>query len=219
MEYRRLRSSPRLREYLDWPGVEQVCVIERVRRINGREQRETLLAITSLSAKEASASRLLELARGHWGIENELHWVKDVVLGEDACRVRTGDAPQIVGMKGGTPVVSATTAQAMADIIRHHTMEATNGVVYAKMGHYLTAAGKGTDDVNLAAKDPKTGQPVENHARDIWVTSVTWQTALTQAYMAFKIADLVAGLGALFIVVGVAVGALAFRRAKAAAAA
>lgn len=96
MEYRRLRSSPRLREYLDWPGVGQVCVLERVRRIGDQEQRETVFAITSLTPEEASASRLLELARGHWGIENELHWVKDVVLGEDACRVRTNDGPQIL---------------------------------------------------------------------------------------------------------------------------
>jgi len=96
VEYRRLRSSPRLREYLDWPGVEQVCVLERTRRIGGVEQTEAVFAITSLTPEEASAGRLLELARGHWGIENQLHWVKDVVLGEDACRVRTGDGPQIL---------------------------------------------------------------------------------------------------------------------------
>lgn len=91
-----MRSSPRLREYLDWPGVEQVCVLERVRRIKGAEQRETVFAITSLTRREAPAARLLELARGHWGIENRLHWVKDVVLGEDACRVRSGRGPQIL---------------------------------------------------------------------------------------------------------------------------
>lgn len=96
VEYRRLRSSPRLREYLDWPGVEQVCVLERTRRVGGVAQAETVFAITSLTPKEATAGRLLELARGHWGIENELHWVKDVVLGEDACRVRTGDGPQVL---------------------------------------------------------------------------------------------------------------------------
>jgi len=96
IEYRRLRSSPRLREYLNWPGVEQVCVLERVRRIDGVGQREVVFAITSLTPKEASASRLLELARGHWSIENQLHWVKDVVLGEDACRVRSNSGPQIL---------------------------------------------------------------------------------------------------------------------------
>jgi Transposase DDE domain len=76
--------------------VRQVCVLERVRRVNGREERETVFAITSLGPHRASAARLLDLARGHWGIENRLHWVKDVVLGEDACRVRTRDGPQIL---------------------------------------------------------------------------------------------------------------------------
>jgi len=71
-------------------------VLERVRRVKGAEQRETVFAITSLTPAEAPAGRLLELARGHWGIENRLHWVKDVVLGEDACRVHSGRAPQIL---------------------------------------------------------------------------------------------------------------------------
>ena len=70
MEYRRLRSSPRVKGYLGWPGLEQVCVLERVRKVGGAEQRETVFAITSLTPGEASAERLLELARGHWGIEN-----------------------------------------------------------------------------------------------------------------------------------------------------
>lgn len=96
VETRRLRSSQRLRGYLNWPGIEQVCVLERVRRIGGQEQRETVFAITSLTPQQASAGRLLELARGHWGIENEVHWVKDVVLGEDACRVRTKAGPQVL---------------------------------------------------------------------------------------------------------------------------
>lgn len=71
-------------------------MLERVRRVKGVEQRETVFAITSLTRREASAGRLLELARGHWGIENRLHWVKDVVMGEDACRVRSGRGPQIL---------------------------------------------------------------------------------------------------------------------------
>jgi len=71
-------------------------VVERVRKVGGAEHRETVFAITSLTPREASAERLLELARGHWGIENEVHWVKDVVLGEDACRVRTNAGPQVL---------------------------------------------------------------------------------------------------------------------------
>jgi hypothetical protein len=51
-------------------------------------------AITSLSQQRASAEGLLSFNRGHWGIENRLHWVRDVTFGEDGCRMRTGDGPQ-----------------------------------------------------------------------------------------------------------------------------
>ena len=52
--------------------------------------------ITSLDRGRADAARLLALIRAHWGIENELHHVRDVSLGEDACRVRTGSSPQVL---------------------------------------------------------------------------------------------------------------------------
>ena len=71
-----------------------MCVLERVRRIGGAEQRETVFALTSLTPKEASARRLLELSRGHWGIENRLHWVLDVVFRDDLARLRSGHGPE-----------------------------------------------------------------------------------------------------------------------------
>lgn len=60
----------------------------------GKTEQETVYGITSLTPQEASPERLLALSRGHWGIENRLHGVRDVTLGEDACRVRSGSAPQ-----------------------------------------------------------------------------------------------------------------------------
>ena len=55
---------------------------------------EVAYAITSLSAQRASAAELLALNRGHWGIENRLHWVRDVVFGEDNCRAKAQHCPQ-----------------------------------------------------------------------------------------------------------------------------
>lgn len=55
---------------------------------------EIAYAITSLSAERASAADLLALNRGHWGIENRLHWVRDVTFGEDACRAKIANCPQ-----------------------------------------------------------------------------------------------------------------------------
>jgi predicted transposase YbfD/YdcC len=62
----------------------------------GKTEQETVYGITSLTLQEAGPERLLALARGHWGIENRLHGVRDVTLGEDACRVRSGAGPQVL---------------------------------------------------------------------------------------------------------------------------
>ena len=57
---------------------------------------EVVYGITSLSGERANAAKLLELVRSHWEIENSLHYVRDVTLGEDASRVRKGSAPQVL---------------------------------------------------------------------------------------------------------------------------
>ena len=95
-EYRRLTSTTLLDGYLDWPDVGQVFELERVRVAGGKTSVEVVHGITSLGRDQADAARLLDLTRGHCGIENGLHYVRDVTLGEDACRVRTGAAPQVL---------------------------------------------------------------------------------------------------------------------------
>jgi hypothetical protein len=107
---------------LDWPGAKQVCLIERVRRVKGRESVETVCAITSLERGRASAQRLLSIARGHWGIENRLHWVRDESLGEDRCRVRTGAAPEILaGIRNAALWLMRTTGLTnIAAALRRH---------------------------------------------------------------------------------------------------
>ncbi len=95
-EVRRLQASADLNEYSDWPYLAQVCRIEREVRRKAGVKVEVSYAVTSLWAHEAGPRRLLELNRGHWGIENRLHWVRDVTLGEDGSQVRTGSAPQVM---------------------------------------------------------------------------------------------------------------------------
>jgi predicted transposase YbfD/YdcC len=94
-EVRRLWASTALREYLEWPGAQQVCRIEREVEHQGQRRTEVHYAITSLGPAHG-ASVLLRTKRGHWGIENRLHWVRDVTLGEDGSQVRSGDAPQVL---------------------------------------------------------------------------------------------------------------------------
>jgi predicted transposase YbfD/YdcC len=95
VETRRLWASTALRGYLDWPGAEQVCKIERRVERGGERSVEVAYAITSLG-RRVGPSALLGIWRGHWAIENRLHYVRDVTLGEDASRVRSGSAPQVM---------------------------------------------------------------------------------------------------------------------------
>jgi hypothetical protein len=55
-------------------------------------------AITSLPFEQARPARLADLLRGHWTIENGLHWVRDVTFAEDASQVRTGAAPTVMAV-------------------------------------------------------------------------------------------------------------------------
>ena len=74
----------------------QVFEVERVRVLKGKATAEVVHGITGLGRSAADAKRLLGLVRGHWGIENKLHYVRDGTLGEDRCRVRTGSSPQVL---------------------------------------------------------------------------------------------------------------------------
>jgi hypothetical protein len=96
LEFRRLEATDVLNGYLDWPGVAQVCRLRRTRTVRGRKSVQELHAVTGLPPGRASARRLLEVARAHWGIENRLYWVRDESFGEDACRVRSAAAPQVL---------------------------------------------------------------------------------------------------------------------------
>lgn len=94
LERRRLQASTRLAEQTDWPHLEQVCRIVRTTRRDGDETIEIDYAVTSVPREQAGAEQLLAWWRGHWGIENRTHYVRDVTLGEDACRIRKAAAPQ-----------------------------------------------------------------------------------------------------------------------------
>lgn len=91
---RHLEASTRLAGHLDWPGLNQACRLERTTHCKGRTTVEVQYAITSLPRERAEAALLLGHWRGHWGIENRLHWVRDVTLGEDKCQVKKGHGPQ-----------------------------------------------------------------------------------------------------------------------------
>jgi predicted transposase YbfD/YdcC len=107
-----------------------VCLLERTRRAKGKETIETVCAVTSLGPERASADRLLGIARGHWAIENRLHWVRDMSLGEDACRVRTGEAPEILAAvrNAGLWLLRSSGLSNIAAALRRHAAKPIEAV-------------------------------------------------------------------------------------------
>lgn len=97
-EVRELTVSAELKGYSDWPGLEQVFRLyrERIDLGTGEREEETTYGLTSLSACQASPSRLLELTRAYWGIENGLHYRRDVTFREDATRLTKGHAGHVM---------------------------------------------------------------------------------------------------------------------------
>jgi hypothetical protein len=99
--------------------------------------------------------------------------------------------------------------------MRKHTLEATGGQTYAQMGRFLDASGKPTNDEKAAAQDPKTGKPVENGLRNMWVTetalTTALNTALNTAYFAESLATFVIGMGAMILLSGIGFLVVAIR--------
>lgn len=105
-ERRRLAASGALTAYLAWPGAQQVFRVVRTVRRKGRLRQQVRYGITSLAtgAADGDAASLLRRRRGHWCIENRLHWVRDETFGEDASQIRSGAAPQVMAALRNTVI-------------------------------------------------------------------------------------------------------------------
>jgi len=94
----RIWSSVELKGYIEFPHHQQVVRIERsVTDLAGNPLRhEVVSGITSLTPEKAGPERLLKISREHWGIENKLHYVRDITYDEDRCRIRTKSGPRVM---------------------------------------------------------------------------------------------------------------------------
>jgi len=81
----------------------------------GKEEHEVAYGITSAPRHLADAATLLAFDRGHWGIENSSHYVRDVTFGEDASQIEKGHAPKILaGLRNG--VITSLRAEGVTNI-------------------------------------------------------------------------------------------------------
>jgi hypothetical protein len=137
----------------------------------------------------------------------------------------TPDAQELSGGKltPGQDIKTGADAKAFAGVMEHHALKATSGKRYAEMGRFVTPKGTDTNDEALAAKTAE-GQPVENGARNLWVTETALTTALNTAFFAERVAVfsivmgvalLLTGIGFLVLTLGGALGWVALpKRAK-----
>lgn len=133
-ETRTLQVISTVRPRLPFPHARQAMRIvrERVHVVTGEQEREVVYAITDVGDELATPPVLAAWARGHWAIENKIHYVRDVTFAEDASRIRTGNAPRVmatlrniaIGLarRDGAPNIAAATRHCANQIDRVLTL-------------------------------------------------------------------------------------------------
>lgn len=118
----------------------------------------------------------------------------------------------------GESIDTGSEARCFAEYMNVHALEATGGFVYSEMGIYQAKAGApksqlepggGTNNTTYAQTDPKTGQPVQNAARNVWVTETAFSTALNTSYMATQLSLFSLFVGIALILAGIGFAILA----------
>jgi predicted transposase YbfD/YdcC len=122
-DVRFLAATTELAGIVDWPYLAQAFMVIRSWEAHGQVHQEIHWGVTSLPATVAGVERLLELRRGHWRIENGLHYVKDVTLGEDGSLVHCGQGPAVMSLlrDGVVSLLHAAGWQQIAVRLRYHS--------------------------------------------------------------------------------------------------
>jgi predicted transposase YbfD/YdcC len=113
---------------IDFPNAAQALRIRRRRRRLDQPKRfttETVYAITDLRVHQAKPHQLAAWIRGHWSIENSIHWVRDVTYDEDRSQIRTGTGPHVMAALRNTAIAALRTAGItnIAAANRHHARD------------------------------------------------------------------------------------------------
>ncbi|HEY6758747.1 MAG TPA: hypothetical protein VI318_04630 [Baekduia sp.] len=103
----------------------------------------------------------------------------------------------------GKSIANGSDAKCFASYMRIHALVATGGKTYSQMPQYATADGKGTDVAAQAVKDPKTGQPTSNAARQVWVSETALSTALNTSFFASSVGTFAIVMGIALLLSGI----------------
>ena len=108
--------------WVHFAGAAQIAQVRRTVTRGGRKSVEVVYLITSADHQSAPPATLAAWVQGHWGIENRLHWVRDVSFDEDRSQVRTGNAPQVMATLRNTAISLFRQAgwTNIAAALRHH---------------------------------------------------------------------------------------------------
>ena len=101
-----------------------------------RTRKEVIYGITNVTTDQANDSQLAALVRQHWSIENSIHYVRDVTFGEDASRVRTGNAPAVLATIRNivTTALRVSGADNIAAARRAATLDPTTAIQLSSRG-------------------------------------------------------------------------------------
>ena len=146
IETRKIWTTTRLNEYLEFPYVAQSFVIERavIHKKTGKVSCEIAYGITSQAAYDATAIDLLRTNRNHWCIENSCHYILDWVYDEDRCRVRAQHGPENISRirRFAIGVIKSVSSKGVSETIRDLTMNVRMVFDYLKMTKNSLGHGK-----------------------------------------------------------------------------
>lgn len=111
--------------WVEFAGATQIAQLRRTVTRNGKKAVEVVYLITSADHHQAPPATLAAWVQGHWGIENRLHWIRDVTYDEDRSQVRTGNSPQVMATLRNTAIslLRLTGTHNIAQRLRHHARD------------------------------------------------------------------------------------------------
>jgi predicted transposase YbfD/YdcC len=137
IETRKIWTSAELNDYLDFPWVGQVFVIEResTNKKTGKTSNETAYGVTSCKPEQASADKILKTNREHWCIENCCHYIIDWNFDEDRSRIRTGYGPENISRlrRFAVGLIKSKGAPSVAQKMRQLAMNVRSVLDYLRM--------------------------------------------------------------------------------------